>query len=110
MLLTTAQGQCIRFLIKDDVRLFKGRDSDGVRGIKLEDGDEVISMAILTHVEATPAERSRLSEAGPRDCAARRARSGEGAAEVETDEEGEVAGDLTSERYRRARPPRSSSC
>ena len=52
MLLTTAQGQCIRFLIKDGVRLFKGRDSDGVRGIKLEEGDEVISMAILTHVEA----------------------------------------------------------
>ncbi len=57
VLLTTAQGQCIRFLIKDGVRMFKGRESDGVRGIKLEDGDSVISMAILTHVDATPAER-----------------------------------------------------
>ena len=33
VLLTTAEGQCIRFLIKDGVRLFKGRDSDGVRGM-----------------------------------------------------------------------------
>jgi DNA gyrase subunit A len=57
VLLTTASGQCIRFPV-DDVRLFKGRDSDGVRGIRLEDGNAVISMAILTHVEATPAERS----------------------------------------------------
>ncbi len=40
------------------MRLFKGRDSDGVRGIRLEDGDEVISMAILNHVEASPAERA----------------------------------------------------
>ena len=58
VLLTTAQGQCTRFLIKDGVRLFKGRDSDGVRGIRLEEGDEVISMAILGHVEATADERA----------------------------------------------------
>jgi DNA gyrase subunit A len=58
VLLTTARGQSIRFLIKDGVRLFKGRDSDGVRGIKLEQGDRLISMAILTHVEASPAERA----------------------------------------------------
>jgi DNA gyrase subunit A len=35
VLLTTADGQCIRFPSSDDVRLFKGRDSTGVRGIKL---------------------------------------------------------------------------
>ena len=58
VLLTTADGQCIRFLISDEVRLFKGRDSTGVRGIKLADGDEVIAMAILNHVDATPAERA----------------------------------------------------
>ena len=40
------------------MRLFKGRDSTGVRGIRLEEGDEVISMAILRHVEATPGERA----------------------------------------------------
>jgi DNA gyrase subunit A len=58
VLLTTAEGQCIRFLIGEEVRLFKGRDSDGVRGIRLEEGDEIISMAILDHVEATTDERS----------------------------------------------------
>ncbi len=57
VLMTTADGQAIRFPVTD-VRLFKGRDSTGVRGIRLADGDTVISMAILTHVDASPAERS----------------------------------------------------
>jgi DNA gyrase subunit A len=57
VLLTSANGQCIRFCA-EDVRLFKGRDSDGVRGIRLAEGNTVISMAILHHVEATPAERA----------------------------------------------------
>jgi DNA gyrase subunit A len=57
-LLTTAQGQCIRFLIEDEVRMFAGRSSDGVRGIRLEDGDRIISMTILRHTEATPDERT----------------------------------------------------
>jgi DNA gyrase subunit A len=57
VLLTTAKGQCIRFAV-GDVRVFKGRDSAGVRGIKLDADDHVISMAILTHVEALPEERA----------------------------------------------------
>jgi DNA gyrase subunit A len=57
VLLTTANGRCIRFAA-EDVRLFKSRGSDGVRGIRLDEGDTVISMAILTNVEATPAERT----------------------------------------------------
>ncbi len=56
VLLTTSQGQCIRFDV-NDVRVFKGRDSTGVRGIRLAEGDFIISMAVLRHVEATPAER-----------------------------------------------------
>jgi DNA gyrase subunit A len=40
------------------VRVFKGRESPGVRGIKLGKGDEVISMAILAHVDADAAERT----------------------------------------------------
>ncbi len=56
VLLTTARGQCIRFAV-DDVRIFKGRDSTGVRGVKLEGGDHVISMALLRHVEASADER-----------------------------------------------------
>jgi DNA gyrase subunit A len=57
VLLTTAEGQAIRFPVSD-VRVFKGRESAGVRGIKLEGDDQMISMAILNHVEASPAERT----------------------------------------------------
>lgn len=49
-MLTTANGKSIRFRATD-VRRFVGRTSSGVRGIKLADGDEVISMAILRHVD-----------------------------------------------------------
>lgn len=57
VLLTTAAGRCIRFSV-DEVRVFASRDSTGVRGVKLLDGDEVISMAVLRSVDATPAERA----------------------------------------------------
>ncbi len=57
VLLTSAEGQAIRFPVTD-VRVFKGRESAGVRGIKLEGKDQVISMAILGHVEASAAERA----------------------------------------------------
>ena len=46
VLLTTALGQCIRFAVPE-VRVFKGRDSMGVRGITLAEGDSIISMTIL---------------------------------------------------------------
>jgi DNA gyrase subunit A len=100
VLLTTAHGQSIRFHIKDEVRLFKGRDSTGVRGIRLEDDDSVISMAILRHTEATPAERAAyLKQAS----AIRRAQTGE-VEEAETaaasDEEPvEGIAELSPERY-----------
>ncbi|MCL4144129.1 UNVERIFIED_CONTAM: hypothetical protein GTU68_066664 [Idotea baltica] len=48
--LTTALGQCIRFRATD-VRVFAGRNSTGVRGIRLGDGDRVISMGILHHID-----------------------------------------------------------
>jgi DNA gyrase subunit A len=57
VLLTTALARCIRFPV-DDVRVFAGRESTGVRGIRLASSDSVISMAILRAVAATPAERS----------------------------------------------------
>jgi len=50
LMLTTAKGKSIRFRTTD-VRRFVGRTSSGVRGIKLADGDEVISMAVLRHVD-----------------------------------------------------------
>ncbi len=55
--LTSSFGQCIRFEMSD-IRVFAGRASDGVRGIRLEDGDKVISMTVLRHVEFTIEERS----------------------------------------------------
>lgn len=57
VLLTAAGGQCIRFPVTD-VRVFTGRTSMGVRGIALGEGDRVISLAILRHVETTSDERS----------------------------------------------------
>ncbi|MEM6415822.1 MAG: DNA gyrase subunit A [Pseudomonadota bacterium] len=55
VLLTTGRGNCIRFQV-EDVRVFAGRTSTGVRGIKLEEGDVVISMAILGGVSVTTEE------------------------------------------------------
>ena len=74
-LLTTKQGKAIRFPVTD-VRIFKGRDSTGVRGIKLASGDEVVSMSILRHVDATPDERNAYFKM-------RRAVTGEESGEVE---------------------------
>jgi DNA gyrase subunit A len=73
ILLTTAMGRAIRFKA-DDVRVFKGRDSTGVRGIRLQDGDEVISMAVLGRVDATPEERAAYVKHA---AAMRRAATGE---------------------------------
>ena len=57
VLLTTQAGQCIRFPV-EDVRVFKGRDSTGVRGINLAKDDRVISMTILNSFDASPEERA----------------------------------------------------
>jgi len=57
ILLTTALGRCIRFAT-EEVRVFAGRESTGVRGIRLAESDKVISMAILRSVDATAAERA----------------------------------------------------
>ena len=101
VLLTTARGQCIRFLIKDEVRLFKGRDSDGVRGIRLAEGDDVISMAILTHADATPAERTAYLKQASQLRRAQGEEVEDAAPELESEgEEGAEGGaDLTPERY-----------
>ena len=57
VMLVTAQGRAIRFPTTD-VRVFKGRDSTGVRGIRLATGDAVVSMSVIRHFEADPAERA----------------------------------------------------
>lgn len=73
ILLTTAMGRAIRFAV-DEVRVFAGRDSTGVRGIRLAEGDSVISMAILRSVEASAEERAAYVKHAN---AMRRAASGE---------------------------------
>jgi DNA gyrase subunit A len=78
VLLTTAEGQAIRFPVTD-VRIFKGRESTGVRGIRLEGDDRVISLAILRHMDAAPGERAAyLKQAN----AMRRAAAGEKAGDA----------------------------
>jgi DNA gyrase subunit A len=89
VLLTTANGQAIRFPVTD-VRVFKGRESSGVRGIRLDDGDRLISMAILRHVDASPAERTAYVKQAS---AIRRAATGERPAA----EDAEVLGDDSEE-------------
>ncbi len=94
VLLTTAAGQCIRFEVTD-VRVFKGRDSTGVRGIALSEGDRVISMAILRHFDASADERSAYLKMS-------RAVRGEADSEepvADADENETPNGELSQERY-----------
>jgi len=57
ILLASRFGKAIRFAV-EDVRVFAGRTSTGVRGLRLAKDDEVISMSVLLHVDASPEERS----------------------------------------------------
>lgn len=56
VMLVTASGRAVRFPATD-VRVFKGRTSTGVRGVRLTEGDSVVSMAVIRHFQATPEER-----------------------------------------------------
>ncbi|HTC10171.1 MAG TPA: DNA gyrase subunit A [Acetobacteraceae bacterium] len=94
--LATRKGRCIRFELSDDtVRVFAGRDSSGVRGIKLANGDEVIGLSVLEHVEVSIEERAaylRLANA--------KRRNGNGNGNTDEDVEAaadgeEVVGDVT---------------
>nr|WP_303623707.1 DNA gyrase subunit A [Shimia sp. CNT1-13L.2] len=90
VMLVTNSGRAIRFPTTE-VRVFKGRDSTGVRGIRLNDSDKVVSMSVIRHFEASPEERAaylkmRRAVAGVTD-------------EGEADDEGAVAGELSQERY-----------
>jgi len=57
VMLVTNSGRAIRFA-SNDVRVFKGRKSTGVRGIRLVGDDRVVSMSIIRHFVATPDERA----------------------------------------------------
>jgi DNA gyrase subunit A len=95
VLLTSAAGPCIRFPVTD-VRVFQGRTSMGVRGLALENGDKVISLSILRHVDATADERAAYLKR------ANAVRRGTGEEEIATDvEEAPNAGaiELGEQRY-----------
>jgi len=92
VMLVTALGRAIRFSTTD-VRVFKGRDSTGVRGIRLAPGDSVVSMAVIRHFEANPEERAaylkqrRLMAGAPDE------------AESDDEEAAVEPGQLSTERY-----------
>ncbi|RBO54630.1 DNA gyrase subunit A [Rhodovulum sp. BSW8] len=93
VMLVTAMGRAIRFATTD-VRVFSGRDSTGVRGIRLGENDRVVSMSVIRHFEADPAERvaylkQRRLMAGVTD------ENGE----ADEDEEAVEAGQLSPARY-----------
>ena len=117
VLLASALGGRRSAFAVADVRVFKGRTSTGVRGIKLAEGDEVISMSILRHVEAhDPRARGLCPPAPMRALGVRRRRGagrGRGGARRPTRDEADgrgAVGALSDERFAGAgRRARSSS-
>ncbi|MBN2631347.1 MAG: DNA gyrase subunit A [Rhodobacteraceae bacterium] len=93
VMLVTALGRAIRFSTTD-IRVFKSRGSTGVRGIRLAEGDRVVSMSIIRHFEAIPEERAAYLKQ-------RRLMAGavEDDAEADDDEDAVAAGQLSPERY-----------
>jgi DNA gyrase subunit A len=98
VLLTTRMGQCIRFQTTD-VRVFKGRDSTGVRGMTLAEGDEVIAMSILRHVDVTAEERTTYIKQSRAMLAEANADASDDVDAVEAGDEEAAAGQLSPERY-----------
>jgi DNA gyrase subunit A len=93
VMLVTALGRAIRFP-STDVRVFNSRASVGVLGIRLKEGDTVVSMSIIRHFDATAEERAGYLKM-------RRAMAGlADDAEVEADDdEDAVTGAISTERY-----------
>ncbi|WP_425495604.1 DNA gyrase subunit A [Paracoccus limosus] len=94
VMLVTASGRAIRFQTTD-VRVFRSRDSTGVRGIRLvNDGDRVVSMSVIRHFETDQAERAAYLKM-------RRAVEGalDDGAEADEDEEAVTEGAISQERY-----------
>ncbi len=90
VMLVTNSGRAIRFRTTD-VRVFNSRESTGVRGIRLSNGDRVVSMSVVRHFEADPDERAAYLKM-------RRAVAGI-ADDGETDEDEAAPGSITQERY-----------
>ncbi|MEQ9575044.1 MAG: DNA gyrase C-terminal beta-propeller domain-containing protein, partial [Rhodospirillales bacterium] len=73
ILLSAAGGKCIRFPVPD-VRVFSGRSSHGVRGMRLPKGDELIALSVVRHVKVETDDRDAYLQARN---AARRLKSGD---------------------------------
>jgi DNA gyrase subunit A len=94
--LATRGGKCIRFVAEaETLRVFAGRDSSGVRGIRLLGDDQVISLVVLNHINASVDERAAYLKYA---AARRRAGDEAEAAAEESAEEGVVDITLTPER------------
>ncbi len=91
VMLVTNSGRAIRFPATD-VRVFNSRASVGVRGIKLNGKDEVVSMSIIRHFKAEADERAAYLKM-------RRAMAGLTDEAENEDDEGVPAGEMTQERY-----------
>ncbi|MHA6344086.1 DNA gyrase subunit A [Roseivivax sp. CAU 1761] len=94
VMLVTDSGRAIRFPTTA-VRVFKGRKSTGVRGIKLLNGDRVVSMSIIRHFEASADERAAYLKM-------RRAVAGlvdDAETDAEADEEADANATISQERY-----------
>lgn len=81
ILLASYEGKCVRFPVAD-VRTFQSRSSTGVRGMKLAEGDRVISMSVLRHIEVNPEEREAYFKY---EAAQARIRNGETGVELPSD-------------------------
>jgi len=90
VMLFTDSGRAIRFRTTD-VRVFNSRESTGVRGIRLNGDDHVVSMSVIRHFEASPEERAAYLKM-------RRAVAGI-ADDGESDDEDVVAGAISQDRY-----------
>ncbi|MEQ8505948.1 MAG: DNA gyrase subunit A [Rhodospirillales bacterium] len=62
ILLSAAGGKCIRFPV-DSVRVFSGRSSHGVRGMKLFKDDELIALSVVRHVKVDTDDRDAYLQA-----------------------------------------------
>ncbi|WP_412505551.1 DNA gyrase subunit A [Roseovarius sp. SYSU LYC5161] len=91
IMLITKSGRAIRFPTTE-VRVFKGRKSTGVRGIRLQDGDRVVSMSVIRHFDATPEERAAYLKM-------RRAVAGAAEEEGSAEDDGDTRATIGTERY-----------
>jgi DNA gyrase subunit A len=97
ILVATRNGKCVRFPVSE-IRIFSGRTSTGVRGIRLADGDEVISMSMLHHVDASPEVRAAYLRMANQ---MRRAAGEEASSDEAPDPDAEISGTetLSQERF-----------